>query len=483
MRIKYLIKNKILIYLSTRYLTYGVQFIISLIIAIRLGPYFLGIYGMVLLIQSYLNQINWGIPHSLNVILVHTKDNILEQKKLIFNSIVLYTYTNIIILLITIILYLSGHTEWGKYDLSKLLYIIIISSILTYYNNIASTVLRFNGNINLLSLIGSIPVILNLLVIGLFSEWKLVVTLAVVNLLSSIIILILVINNKVFSQLKFEYFSFYIQKHILHKGLFLFLYNSCFYFILMSIRTIVSESYPIEYFGYFTFSFTIANAVLLLLDSLNTIIFPKTIDLLSRNSENYCTLKTLRIGYITTAHLLIYLALFIYPYFLTFLPQYKNALMCMCLVSLSVLMNTNSYGYNTLLIAKNKEKICSAISVVALLTAIGIGLVLTYVIKVDYQYVVISVLIAYLIFSLISFHEGNKLLRENNQSFVFSIKNFFPIKLLIPYAVALIIVLLQLNSLLILPLMIFIILNIKDLKYLKSIIIKLLKRPNIIDIS
>ena len=41
------LKNKVFVYLFTRYFTYGLQFIMSLIIAVRLGPYYLGIYGYI----------------------------------------------------------------------------------------------------------------------------------------------------------------------------------------------------------------------------------------------------------------------------------------------------------------------------------------------------------------------------------------------------------------------------------------------------
>lgn len=91
-----ILKNKVFVYLFTRYFTYGLQFVMSLIIAVRLGPYYLGIYGIIQLILNYINQINFGIPHSLNVLLVHNKQNLKKQNSLILNSIVLYSsYINL----------------------------------------------------------------------------------------------------------------------------------------------------------------------------------------------------------------------------------------------------------------------------------------------------------------------------------------------------------------------------------------------------
>ena len=73
--IKAIFTNKIIIYLLSRYGTYGLQFLVSLSIAAKLGPYYLGIYGFINLIVSYFGQINFGIPHSLNVLLVHHKSD------------------------------------------------------------------------------------------------------------------------------------------------------------------------------------------------------------------------------------------------------------------------------------------------------------------------------------------------------------------------------------------------------------------------
>ena len=49
------LKNKIVVYLITRYLTYGLQFFISMVVAVRLGTYYLGLYGIIQLILNYAN--------------------------------------------------------------------------------------------------------------------------------------------------------------------------------------------------------------------------------------------------------------------------------------------------------------------------------------------------------------------------------------------------------------------------------------------
>ena len=87
---KKIFSNKIFIYLGSRYVTYGLQFFVSLIIASRLGPYYMGIYGFISLLLNYVGQFNLGIPHSLNVLLVHHKGEDEAYNQYVVNSFIIY---------------------------------------------------------------------------------------------------------------------------------------------------------------------------------------------------------------------------------------------------------------------------------------------------------------------------------------------------------------------------------------------------------
>ena len=47
---KKIVTNKVVLYLVTRYMTYAVQFITSIWVAVKLGPFYLGIWGMLLFV-------------------------------------------------------------------------------------------------------------------------------------------------------------------------------------------------------------------------------------------------------------------------------------------------------------------------------------------------------------------------------------------------------------------------------------------------
>ena len=464
-------------------MTYGLQFLLSLIIAAKLGPFFLGIYGMTQLVLNYFSQINFGIPHSLNVFLVHNKNDRGIQNIYILNSLEIYTIINCAILIGFILSVNLNLIPIGEYDINRYLVYIIIIAALTYYNTVFTIVIRFRNQVKLLSLIGSIPVLLNACVIWFFSGEELVKILVVVQLFSCFLILFLAILFKAVPSFSFRQVDLDVQKQLIKKGIFLFLYNSCFYFILIITRTFVSSYYSVVEFGYFSFSYTIANAVLLLVDSLNTIIFPKTIDVLSSNSKEAIegALNKLRAGYIMTAHLLIYAAMVFYPFLIMFFPKYQPALFTMCVLSLAILMNTNSFGYMTLLIAQNKEKKAALISALSLLLAFIICELFARVYSVEFALMPFTLLIAYMFFSFLAMYEGQKII-SRKVSLLTTLLNYFSFRWVLPYVVSIGICVSGLYYYLVVPLSLFIMLNIKDLAYIKDLTVKMIKNPNVIDV-
>lgn len=480
--IKKIIFNKIFVYLGSRYVTYAAQFLVSIFIAARLGPYYLGIYGFVSLILNYIGQFNFGIPHSLNVLLVHNKESKINCDQYIGNALSIYTVISIILIIAYSITKIFNISLNGKYPIDDYLLVIVFTAVLTYFNFIMITVLRFRNKVNQLSIVQSLNVILQLIVVFVFEKEELVYALLLCLFLSCAISVWITIRAKVLPSLKALRPIGKIMHILLLKGFYLFLYNSCFYFILISIRTIISSNYSIEEFGLFTFSFTMAQAALLLMDSLMTIVSPKVIDLLS--SKDYMQIKIvierIRVAFISSSHFAIYIAMTLFPLLIMFMPRYENSVTSMNLVALAILMNTNSCGYSTLLISQNKEKKSAHISFISLIINIALALVLTNVIKVKFSFVIFATLLTYLYFSFATVWEGNKLL--GIKGLKETVTHFFPFKLFIPYVVALIIGILEIEYLIWVPLVVFTFINYNDLKSLVNMARKLVNNPNIADV-
>lgn len=468
----------------TRYITYGGQFLLSLVIASKLGPFYLGVYGIINLILSYFGQINFGISHSLNIFLIHNKDNKKKFNAYFLNSLSIYIWLAILILvtyLLSIILGIKIKTN--DYELAAYMPLIISIAILTYIDSLFTCVARVKNDLNTLTFATSLPVLLNSIIIWFFSGQSLVLALVVSNLVSYIVIFLWCCSRGLIPHWDKNNLNNSYKKEIINKGIFLFLYNSCFYFIIISIRTIISSNYPITEFGYFTFSYTVVHAVMLLIDSFNTIIFPKTISLLSTDntSEIRNSLSRMRVAYTSMSHCLIYIALIVYPIFTVFMPKYSDSIQSMYLISLTVLMNTTSFGYSSLIIAKNKEKIAAKISFISLVLNILGGLILVYIFKVTFSFVILSTLVTYMFFAFMCTFEGERLI-DGYYNLKTTLQTFFPVRLFLPYSIAVIVAIIENPYIMWLPLLIFIILNYKDLRSLITIANKLTKNPDIIDV-
>ena len=85
---------------------------------------------------------------------------------------------------------------------------------------------------------------------------------------------------------------------------------------MMSLRTIISSDYSPEEFGNFTFAYTLSNAIMLLVEALIFLVSPKMISMYaSADLEKIrINMRKIRFNYITLIHLLMYMALVVFPY-------------------------------------------------------------------------------------------------------------------------------------------------------------------------
>ena len=474
-------KNKIFLYMISRYIVYFVQFLTTLIIAARLGPYYMGIWGFLLLLINYFAQLHFGIANSLNILLVHHKDNS-ERDKYIINSLILVFYLSIAVGLFYLYYVLWGIPLFDKYNASKFLVWICIIGILQYVNMVAINIFRVKNMLNHVTFSQSIIIIINFVGVIFLTGELLIDYLIFGYILGNIFIVILSCTSGCFPRLKAVKINADLQCEILKKGILLFFYNSCFYFIILSIKTIVSNYYSVAEFGLFAFSFSLGQAVMLLIGAFSFIVFPKLIDSFSSTNldEVKRTIYLVRAGYITSAHLIVYTALIVFPLLLVFLPQYQEALTALNLISLTTLLDANSFGFSALLLARNKEKISAQISLFSLLINIMVGIILAKILHVAFSYVIFATMVTYIFFCFSVVRCGAKLIDINEWSY--TLKHAFPVKLLFPYLIAVIISLFELSSLIFVPLLVCLLLNIEEVKQIISIINKLLYKPNLIDV-
>lgn len=477
-----IIKNKVLLYLGTRYITYFVLFLNFVLLSTKLGPYNYGVWGFITMILGYYRIIDFGIPNSLNVLMVQNNEDKEKQKQYILASLCAILILVFAVVFLSILYSFKTLSLFEKYHLGNYFYAISIIAILEYVNKLFSQVYRVRGKLFYISLYQSITPILVFLVIIIFSSNNnLIPLLLSIYVLGGIIPLTLfLLGGEIQCSKKLLKERL---KTIIKKGLYLFFYNSSFYLILTVVSTIISIKYPVEQYGFYTFSYMLGHCVLMFLDAFAFLIYPKTISKLYNQDKKQieAVLHTLRVNYTDTSHLIFYVAYAIFPIVLLFFPDYKTALLSVNITSLSIILSTNTVGYTTYLIANNKEKTAAGISVVSLLISFVVAAICAYVFKVEYSYVPIAIMVSYLFFAYAcGYKTYEDILNEGRIKHLF--KNVLTLKQFIPYCVAFFISIFEQSYFSILPLILFVALNVKSLKQILHTVKTVLQRPEIINV-
>jgi len=475
--------NKVIWYMVTRYVTYAVQFIVSILVAAKLGPFQLGIWGFLLLLINYFNIFNFGIPNSTTVLMVKNKNDQEKAGQVEVSSMVLMGIIGLVILAIGVYYAIFGIPLFDKYQIGNLFYFVCAIAIMQHFVSLFSLIARVRGSIAEVAFAQTVIPVLTLIAVLCFRDRILLLFLVLSYVIGNALAILLFIKKKL------VHFngkpSRQACENIINKGKFLFIYNVCFYLIFLSSKTIVSKFYPVEEFGFFTFAYTLSNAVLLMMQAFTAIVFPKLIDKFGsdNHAEVSLMLRNVRESYVTMSHAIMYVAFLLFPVLIHFMPKYDSALSVVFYMGLTLLLYANSFGYSTLLIAQNAEKKLAVISFLSLFVNIATAIFLAVGIRCDFQYVIFATMFAYLIFTCLCVIYGKRLLSEQ-RGFLNVLNDSFPLRLLIPYVLMITVVVFELG---ILPMvaiaLLFVLFNIKSIKEIFNLLRRILFNPNVVDIN
>lgn len=480
-RIIKLISNKVVLYLTFRYFTYFAQFITSLIIAVKLGPYFFGIWGFLLLLINYFKIANFGIANATNVLIVQYKEKDDIVKHIVSSSFFNVGALSLLVTFIAIYYYYFGIPFFDKYDVGNLFYLVCIIAILAHFNGLLMNIYRLKNRLFEVAFQQSAIPILIFAICFFFEGETLLYNLLLIYLIGNILALgLFLFQRKIPLGGKF---SLKYSKMLFQKGFYLFLYNICFYLIIVSTKTIISIYYSVEDFGFFTFSYSLANSVLLFLQAMAFIVFPKIIDKLKSNDSQKIQkfIKEIRQSYVSLGFGLGFLALIVMPFFLMLIPNYQEALTVIQLSILTVILYTNSFGYSTFLMAQNKEKTIAKVSFFSLSFNVVLALFLVNLSSVSYEYVILATTFTYFLYTFLCVYYG-KLQLNLKDSFYKNFNDCFQLSLLIPYLIAIIVVLFKLQWVYPLPFILYVILNKKALIVIIEKLKTIVNKPNVIDL-
>jgi O-antigen/teichoic acid export membrane protein len=336
--------NKVLYYVFSRYATYFIQFVNSLFIAVYLGPYYLGVWGFIRLVIEYLNQINLGIAHSVNAIIAINKKHEWYVKKVIGTSLTMLIILSLLMVLFFCVNKILDLNIGSKYSFSTYASAVIVIGILAYFNTLFSNIFRVYGRVIEIAINQSVFPVFMLIAILLFKRENLLWALVGANVFAFFVSFVMFLLRAPISFRPLLIVR--LIKTIQVKGWYLFIYNTSFYLIIITTKSFISAYYSVEEFGYFTFAYSLANVVLLLLQSFSFLIFPKLINRMASTSTEKIAnlLGSIRNVYITTSHLLVHLAIVLIPFFVLFFPQYDEATNVFRLTALTIVLYSNAFG-------------------------------------------------------------------------------------------------------------------------------------------
>ena len=476
------LKNPAILYMLSRYGTYAIQFVNSIFIAVYMGPYYLGIWGFINLIISYLAQINLGIPHAINVMVSVKKTDHTYSQRVIGNGVSMIIGLSLLIVLFFALLILFGVNLGEKYQFSQYVIPVTILAILTHFNSLFANIFRIYGKVFAIGLNQSLFPLITLITIFFFRGESLLKAILIANIVSFLISFILYIIQRPISlcpRLDCREVAS-IQKKAWH----LFVYNASFYLILFSTKSFIGAAYSVEEFGYITFSYQLANAIFLLLNSISYLVFPKLLNRFANgtNEQIKTLLDEVRAAYITTSHLLVHLVIMLFPLFLLFFPQYAPSKSFFILLALTMVLYTNSFGYQGMLMARNCERRLGQIAFSALSFNVLLCYLMIQVLKVPFVWSILPTMVTYFLYVLIIGIMGKRHLGYR-VGFIGSLLEQFPLSMILPFITSVVFVYVNAsNWMYAISLLLFIILNRKDIKKIFEVVERIIRNPNIINI-
>ena len=368
-----------------------------------------------------------------------------------------------------------------KFNINKYFLFVPLIAVLGHFNVLFLTIYRFKNKLFEIAFYQSFRTFLVFISIFLATEENLLYILLIFYSVGEFISLLLfILRGGVPFHLKL---SFKESKKIMKKGLFLFTYISSYAMILISTRTFISYFYNVEDFGFFTFSYSLANAILLFLQAFTFIIMPKVLDKLNSdfNSEIILTIDKIKTNYNTLSYLLLFIVITTFPYLLSFLTEWKDTLSTLNMTVISIIVTSNAYLFSSYLMARNREILLSIISLFSLSINILFSYIFIVVLNLQVEYAILSMLISYMFFGLACSYFTYKTI--SNYKFSIICLNFFPLRLFIPYIILIITLILNINYATFISLTIFLALNIKELMIVINSFKKIILNSNIIDLK
>lgn len=372
--LKKIAKSTSFVFVLTKYLTYGLQFINALLIAEFLGVFYFGVYGFFRMMAQYFSYTNLGVNYSFNVIVSCKKkveDKVIDKYYL--NAVIITILFGGITALLTYFNFRFEIIDLGKkYNFSNYYILFIAFFILKQVNVISLNLLRLKNKYRLINLYYFIPVFLELLVILVFKDYDDFILYLLYGMVIAQAALVAYFYVFVY-RVSFSNFSFEVFEEVLKRGVKLLVYNISFYLIFLISRSLVSAYGKVEDFSQYNLAYNISEAIMMLTGAISFLVYPKILNKVSNSNKEkvFAIINEVKSLYSFATGLFIMLCLLVLPVVYEFLPSYKASQLYLIFFLLFQLNIANIFAYTFYLLERKEELFMSFIGFGSVLIIVG----------------------------------------------------------------------------------------------------------------
>lgn len=393
--------RSIILFTSNRYLVYAGQFTRGILLAKLLGPEFFGIWGFLNLIQQYMTYSNFGVQYALNVELSTTaKDNPEKGQRIFASSLTVTAATFILLTSFGIWCSVYGQSFFSEYLFSTYSILVALYAALLLVQELLGNVYRHHTYLKPVAIAELITTFIPFAAFFIYDSSGLLSGFFTLLIVSTIIALFqLMWKLPLRMQLSTDGTEI---KNIVRTGFPLLLFNSGFYMLLVVGRTIVGLFYEPVIMGYYSFAYSITNAVMLGINAISWVILPNVLSKMRQGISSEEIVDAMRrigsqysvavLGCVLTSILCI-------PLLFVYLEKYTEAWDIIIIQLVTQAVIAFSFTATSLAMARKKNVALAGITFVGvLMSAVCCGIAYAY--GADFVWIAAGALIGAVVFTI-----------------------------------------------------------------------------------
>ena len=356
--LKKIISNGKVVFILSKYATYAIYFIISLVIANKLGLFYFGIYGFLKLIIQYFTYSNLGVNYSSLVIMSEDANKDITKNSSILTSSIIITFFSLTFfyLIFVAICNLYDIEFYNRFNIGQYVFYIFFIVLIKQINQLYINIYRVYDRLKIINWAYIIPCIGEFIILFTGNGKRLLDNIMWAMVFSNGIVFIIFLVDAKFSIS--NNIDIKATKKLVRRGIMLLLYNISFYFIVLVAKSYISSEFQIEDFAQYSFSYNISDAVMLLNSSVSFFIYPNLINKLSSSNStdnSLLLMREMQQYYMIAASLVIIIALIASHFLQLIVPDYVKSEYILQILLLSQLLVANSFIMTTFLVQQKKE--------------------------------------------------------------------------------------------------------------------------------